>query len=939
MRLRGQFQRADWPLIALSALVLGIYLFYAISFAFLLPYPGIEVTSTPAGWFVNDSTQPGIVVDDVLVQIGELTFEEYRADRLRVPFDGYGPGDTVSPVVTLDGRAEELVILEPEFNDRFRRVFATLWFLPFWSAGTIILLFLRPRDTQWRLLIAFMYSTAIWATLGSIGNWQIGGSGILLAVIQWMMVPIYLHLHLAVPSQLFGNRARLIAPALYATTFLLVVSELFRIPAQGTGLLVLAIAILSSITLLLYRSFRKKPAASDRVAARIMLAGITLAFLPGILAVYLPRLLGFTVHSAIAINIAFIALPALPIFYTYAIYKRQLGAMEFRANRLLSLYSFIIIIPTVFILILLFGEQSIASSAGRTFFLLAISILFAIAAPPLLGRFQHALSRLAYGTAHDPDDILRVFARQIPSALRRDVLIKLITKEITPTLLIKQSVLCLFTEDDLEIVYAEGLGDEQAPETIGQLKRLLAQAGQYRPTYPAEEGPDDWIRLALPLVTRDETIGAWLLGRRDPEDFYPRNDIDLLQTLTNQIAPVIENIRLYEALQEHADNLARQVSVRTSELEAEKDRTQAVLDSAGEGIFFTDQSGVILYTNPEMARTSGYSATDLIGETLNLWEIEQGSSGTHEQMWAAIRRGSDWSGELMLHQKDGNYRDVNLTIAPIQASDGTLSGFVGVQSDISKLKEVDRLKSGIISSVSHELKTPLTTIKTYLMLLRRGKPEKHETYLGVLDRETNRLTNIIVDFLDLSALDSGKIRSRLEPVAIQTSIDEVILSCETRASTREIELYSSIDDSLPRVLADGNQLEQVLMNLIVNALIYTPHGGKVTITAGKGELNEQPAVWFSVADTGPGIPSEDIPYLFERFYRGEVARSSNLPGTGLGLAICKEIIERHSGRITVESGPGAGSLFTVWLPSIRSTETESVDVEEMIPLQASEPSD
>jgi PAS domain-containing protein len=300
--------------------------------------------------------------------------------------------------------------------------------------------------------------------------------------------------------------------------------------------------------------------------------------------------------------------------------------MEFRANRLLSLYSFIIIIPTVFILILLFGEQSIASSAGRTFFLLAISILFAIAAPPLLGRFQHALSRLAYGTAHDPDDILRVFARQIPSALRRDVLIKLITKEITPTLLIKQSVLCLFTEDDLEIVYAEGLGDEQAPETIGQLKRLLAQAGQYRPTYPAEEGPDDWIRLALPLVTRDETIGAWLLGRRDPEDFYPRNDIDLLQTLTNQIAPVIENIRLYEALQEHADNLARQVSVRTSELEAEKDRTQAVLDSAGEGIFFTDQSGVILYTNPEMARTSGYSATDLIGETLNLWEIEQGSS-------------------------------------------------------------------------------------------------------------------------------------------------------------------------------------------------------------------------------------------------------------------------------------------------------------------------
>jgi PAS domain S-box-containing protein len=571
--------------------------------------------------------------------------------------------------------------------------------------------------------------------------------------------------------------------------------------------------------------------------------------------------------------------------------------------------------------------------------LLGLSILFAVAAPPLLGRFQQALSRLAYGTAHDPDDILRVFARQIPSALRRDVLIELITKEITPTLLIRQSFLCLFTEDALEIVYAEGLSDKPLPERKDQVMRLLTGAGRYRPTYPNQDEPNDWIRLVLPLVTRDETIGAWLLGRRDPEDFYPRNDIDLLQTLTNQIAPVIENIRLYEALQEHADSLARQVGVRTSELEAEKDRTQAILDSAGEGIFFTDNSGVILYANPEMVQVSGYRANDLIGETLDLWKIEQGSAGGHEQMWAAIRRGDDWSGELLLQQKDGSYRDVNLTIAPIQASDGTLSGFVGVQSDISKLKEVDRLKSGIISSVSHELKTPLTTIKTYLMLLRRGKPEKHETYLGVLDRETDRLTNIIVDFLDLSALDSGKIRSRLEPIEIQDAIDEVVIGCETRASTREIELHSSVDGSLPQVLADGNQLEQVLTNLIVNALIYTPNGGKVTLTAGKGKLGEQPAVWLSVADTGPGIPPEDMPYLFERFYRGEVARSSNMPGTGLGLAICKEIIDRHNGRITVESGPDAGSVFTVWLPSVASGEADLVEDEAMVPYTASDISD
>jgi PAS domain S-box-containing protein len=939
MHLRGQFQRADWPLIAISALVLGIYLFYAISFAILLPYPGIEITSTPDGWFVNDSTQPGIVVDDVLIQIGELSFEEYRADRLSVPFEGYSPGDIVTPVVTLDGRVEELVVTKPAFDDRARRVFATLWFLPFWVAGTAILLFLRPRDSKWRLLIAFMYTTAIWAALGTIGNWQIGGSRILLGIAQWMMVPIYLHLHLSVPSPLLGPRTRLFVPTIYALTFVIVVTELLQLPAPGTGLFVLALAILSSIALLIYRSSRKEPTAPDRVAARIMLAGIALAFVPGIIAIYFPRLLGFTVQSAIAITIAFIALPALPIFYTYAIYKRQLGDMEFRANRLLSLYSFIAIIPTVFILILLFGEQAITSSAGRTFFLLGVSILFALAAPPLFGRFQQALSRLAYGTEHDPDDILRVFARQIPSAQRRDALIELITRQITPTLLIKQSVLCLFREDELEIVYTEGLEDSQIPYSMDEVKRLLDRPGRYRPSYLNDDGPGDWIRLVLPLVTREETIGAWLLGRRDPEDFYPRNDIDLLQTLTNQIAPVLENIRLYEALQEHADSLARQVSVRTSELETEKDRTQAVLDSAGEGIFFTNKEGIILYANPEMAHVSGYSANDLIGKSLDLWKMEQGSDNAHEQLSAAIRSGDDWSGELVLQQRNGGHRDVNLTIAPIQGSAGQLSGFVGVQSDISKLKEVDRLKSGIISSVSHELKTPLTTIKTYLMLLRRGKPEKRESYLGVLDRETDRLTNIIVDFLDLSALDSGKIRSRLEPVDIQAALDEVMVSCETRANTRQIHLHSAVDGSLPPVLADTNQLEQVLTNLIVNALIYTPQGGKVTIAAGNGELGNRPAVWFSVADTGPGIPPDEIPYIFERFYRGEAARSGNMPGTGLGLAICKEIIDRHSGKITVESGPDSGTVFIVWLPSAPAAQAESVKSEEITPIAATETSD
>jgi signal transduction histidine kinase len=124
---------------------------------------------------------------------------------------------------------------------------------------------------------------------------------------------------------------------------------------------------------------------------------------------------------------------------------------------------------------------------------------------------------------------------------------------------------------------------------------------------------------------------------------------------------------------------------------------------------------------------------------------------------------------------------------------------------------------------------------------------------------------------------------------------------------------------LPLAIADSNQLEQVLTNLIVNALNYTNRGGVVTIQAGEGLLNDQDGVWLRVSDNGPGISATDLPHLFDRFYRGEAALESGSPGTGLGLAICKEIMERHQGKIEVESGPGRGASFTIWLPAVKKT--------------------
>jgi PAS domain S-box-containing protein len=632
-----------------------------------------------------------------------------------------------------------------------------------------------------------------------------------------------------------------------------------------------------------------------------------------------PTVTDISVPTALALGIAFISLPILPISYTYAIYKRQLGALEFRTNRLLSIYSFILVYPTLFIIVLLIGEQWIGASGSRTVYLLFISIVFVLAIPPLMRRMQDTLNRLAYGTKHDPNDILRVFARHIPSAPNRKAVTVSLTKDILPAMLIRQSALVLLTADSaLDPLYAERVPEDALPKSQAQLEDLRARAGVYHPPDYSRSDDLGWIRLAIPLVTREHTIGVWLFGRRDPDDFYPQNDIELLQTLANQMAPVIENMRLYEELQRHAESLAEQVAERTAELQAEKERTQAILDSAGEGIFFTDQAGIILYTNAEMALQTGYTADELRGKSLDLWQTEEQAPEGYREMWTAIYTGTGWSGELLLHRQDGSFCDVSLAIAPIVSQENELTGFVGVQSDISKLKEVDRVKSNIISSVSHELKTPLTTIRTYLMLLKRGKPEKRENYMDVLNRETDRLTNIIEDLLDLAKLETG-ITSQLEPVSVSETVDTVIHSCSTQALEKQMVLLSEVTNDLPRAIVDRGQFEQVVTNLVVNAINYTQPGGLIKVDAGTDLLDEQHMVWLRVSDNGPGIAAIDLPHLFDRFYRGDSALESGAPGTGLGLAICNEIVERHNGRIKVESEEGAGAAFTVWLPADHPT--------------------
>ncbi|RMF29907.1 MAG: PAS domain-containing sensor histidine kinase, partial [Chloroflexi bacterium] len=323
--------------------------------------------------------------------------------------------------------------------------------------------------------------------------------------------------------------------------------------------------------------------------------------------------------------------------------------------------------------------------------------------------------------------------------------------------------------------------------------------------------------------------------------------------------------------------------------------------------------GTIQYINPATSALTGYSLEEALGQTPRLWKSGVHPPEFYQAMWRTILAGRVWRGEVVNRRKDGTLYDAALTITPLRDEQGNLVGFVGIQNDITHRKEVERLKDQFISNVSHELRTPLTNLKLYLTLLERGQPEKQRYYLTTLQREAERLHYLVENLLSLSRLDLGEAEISRTPTDVNVLVRMLVEDREAMAADRSLTLEADLAEDLPYALVDRPMIEQVLTNLLTNAMNYTPGGGKIVVRTAKREDEGRSWVTISIEDTGVGIPPDERPYIFDRFYRGEAARRSGVPGTGLGLAICKEIVDRHGGRITVESEEGKGSTFTVWL--------------------------
>ena len=353
-------------------------------------------------------------------------------------------------------------------------------------------------------------------------------------------------------------------------------------------------------------------------------------------------------------------------------------------------------------------------------------------------------------------------------------------------------------------------------------------------------------------------------------------------------------------------------------VKAQRDRLTAILAHVGDAVFVMDPEGSIEFVNAAWERLNGFKFGEVIGQTPKIIKSGHHTPEFYDSMWDTILSGETWTGEVVNKRKDGSTYEAVVTVQSVLGVEGETINLVGVEHDISALKEVDRLKSQFVSDVSHELRTPLTNIRLYLDLLETTEDQaKISRYLETLTRESERLANLIDDLLSLSRLEAGATPFNPETVDVGELLLALVEDRRSLAASRGLELFMESDTELPEVFVDKRLMSQVFTNLLTNAMNYTPEGGRITVrsTVPKRKKNSG---WVTaiIEDSGMGILPEEQPLIFDRFYRGHAGEKSGEAGTGLGLAICKEIAELHGGRITVDSSgrEGKGSKITVWLP-------------------------
>jgi two-component system, OmpR family, phosphate regulon sensor histidine kinase PhoR len=380
--------------------------------------------------------------------------------------------------------------------------------------------------------------------------------------------------------------------------------------------------------------------------------------------------------------------------------------------------------------------------------------------------------------------------------------------------------------------------------------------------------------------------------------------------------------RAEHRLLEVADSVVAELAALTEQ----RDEFEAILRSMTESVVVMGRRGEVVLLNGAARRTFALETeTDYSGRPF----VELCRDPRLQEFVARSMAATDGaliSTEIQIQSPGQRYLAANA--GPVRAANGTAAACVLVFHDISQLKSYETVRSDFIANLTHEIRTPLSAVCGYAETLLAGveDPDTRQRFLGIIERQSRRLSRLIDDLVTLSDLERGLSPLNVESLEARRVIEEAVELMREAAARQGVELESRCTDEVPRLAGDRDRLHQVMINLLDNAIKYTPRGGRILAEARSVRQADstgkdlQDGVALVVSDTGEGIPAADIPRLTERFYRVDRARSRELGGTGLGLAIVKHIVQLHRGQLRIESRLREGTTVTVWLPLDRGAE-------------------
>ena len=435
-------------------------------------------------------------------------------------------------------------------------------------------------------------------------------------------------------------------------------------------------------------------------------------------------------------------------------------------------------------------------------------------------------------------------------------------------------------------------------QMIATGKPVVVPDTAVEPRWILKEGEESWRSyVGAPIKVGDGVAGFLNVNSMRPEAFNEQHSHGL-QAFAHHAAAAIENAELYEELHRYANTLEKRVDERTAQLRGQYAQLETILDSTTDGIVLTSADGELVVANPV--------ARKWLEQMLPPREARQLRDAVE-----ALAARADAKPEVVLELTGV---DLQLTAAPVRKPVSKDAKAVVAIHDVSHLKTLSRMKTRFVSNVSHELRTPIATIKLLAHLMQE-QPDKCQEYLQPLMQEAEHQAKLVRDILDMCRVDAGRLEIHAEKIDLNALVSTAIDKYSSQTDRRTLSLRHESAKPAPIALADPRWVTQVVDNLLSNAVRYTPPGGSIEVTTASEVSSGRQWATITVSDTGIGIPDDELPYIFDRFYRGEKPQAMQVSGTGLGLAILKDIVDLHGGQVTVESTVGAGSSFTVWLPA------------------------